>query len=107
MELIAEEFKPEIIIAGISAYPRDLDYSKFRKVCDKVGAILLADISHIAGLISSGLLNDPFKYCDVVTSTTHKTLNGPRSGIIFCKKEYQEKIDFTVFPHLQGGPHMH
>lgn len=109
LEKSALEFKPKIIIAGFSAYPRDLDYKRFREICDKVGAYLLADMAHISGLIASQELNDPFQYADVVSTTTHKSLRGPRSGMIFAKKAngLSDKIDFAVFPMLQGGPHNH
>lgn len=105
LEENAIKFKPKLLIVGASAYPRDYDYSKFREVADKCGAYLLADIAHTSGLIASQLLNNPFEYCDVVTTTTHKTLRGPRGALIFCKKELQELIDFAVFPSSQGGPH--
>ncbi len=88
------------MIAGFSAYPRDLDYKRFRQIADSVGAYLLADISHISGLIAAEVLEDPFKYADVVSTTTHKSLRGPRSGMIFAKKELMDKIDFAVFPQL-------
>jgi glycine hydroxymethyltransferase len=101
------EFSPRLIIAGYSAYARDLDYLKFREIADKVGAYLLVDMAHYSGLVAAGLLNNPFDYADVVTSTTHKTLRGPRAGVIFYKKELKAKIDFAVFPMLQGGPHNH
>ena len=103
----AAEFKPKLIIAGFSAYPRDLDYKRFREICDSVGAYLHADMAHISGLVAAGQANDPFKYAHVVSSTTHKSLRGPRSGLIFAKKEggLAEKIDYAVFPMLQGGPH--
>ena len=102
------EFKPKILICGFSAYSRDLDYKQFREAADSVGAYLMADIAHFAGLVASKLLKSPFEYCDVVTSTTHKTLRGPRSGIILYKvddRNLKEKIDFAVFPMCQGGPH--
>ena len=101
----ALKFLPKIIIVGASAYPRDFDYARFRQIADSVGAYLMADISHISGLIASGLMNDPFLHCDIVTTTTHKTLRGPRSGMIFFQKRFEEKINFAVFPMLQGGPH--
>jgi glycine hydroxymethyltransferase len=101
----ANKFKPNLIIAGASAYVRDIDYEKFRTICDANKAYLLVDMAHTAGLISAGLLNSPFKYADVVTTTTHKTLRGPRGALIFYKKEYKDRIDFAVFPSLQGGPH--
>ncbi len=94
-----------MIICGASGYARDFDYKKFREVADSVGAILMCDMAHTSGLIASGLLNSPFEYCDIVTTTTHKSLRGPRSGMIFFKKQYEEAINFAVFPMLQGGPH--
>jgi len=107
----ASEFKPNVLIVGASAYPRDFDYKKFREVADSVGAYLLADISHISGLIATQEQNNPFEYADVVTSTTHKSLRGPRSGMIFFNKKrdstLEERINFAVFPMLQGGPHNH
>lgn len=103
----AIKFKPKIIICGASAYPRDYDYLKFREICDKVGALLMSDIAHISGLVVTKEMNNPFEYSDIVTSTTHKTLRGPRSGIIFCKKKYSLDINNAVFPGLQGGPHNH
>ena len=101
----ALEFKPQMIVCGASAYPRDFDYKRFREIADSVGAYLLADIAHYSGLIASGLLSSPFEHCHVVTSTTHKSLRGPRSGMIFARKELMDAIDFAVFPMLQGGPH--
>lgn len=99
------EFKPQMLICGASAYPADFDYAKFREIADSVGAYLMADIAHISGLVATGLMKTPFEHCDIVTSTTHKSLRGPRSGIIFCQKKYEEAINFAVFPMLQGGPH--
>ena len=108
LEAQALEFKPKIIVAGHSAYPRDLDYKRFRHICDQVGALLMCDMAHISGLVAAQEHNDPFEYADVVSSTTHKSLRGPRSGIIFSKKgELSQKIDQAVFPMLQGGPHNH
>jgi len=101
----ALEFKPKMIICGASAYPADFDYARFREICDSVGAYLMADIAHISGLIATGLMASPFGHCDIVTSTTHKSLRGPRSGIIFHKVQYTEAINFAVFPMHQGGPH--
>jgi glycine hydroxymethyltransferase len=98
-------FRPKCIIAGGSAYPRDWDYGRFSEISKKVGAYLLVDIAHTSGLIASQLLNNPFLFADIVTTTTHKSLRGPRSGMIFSKKELSDKIDFAVFPALQGGPH--
>ena len=101
----ARLFKPKCIIAGGSAYPRDWDYQQFYDIAKEVGAYLLCDISHIAGLVATNNANNPFLYADVVTTTTHKSLRGPRSGLIFSKLELSNKIDFAVFPSLQGGPH--
>lgn len=105
LEVLALETKPAMIIAGFSAYSRNLDWKRFREIADKCGAILMADIAHIAGLIAAGVIENPVPYCDVVTTTTHKTLRGPRWGMIMCKKEYAKAIDRAVFPGLQGGPH--
>lgn len=104
---LAKKHNPKLILAGACAYPRSVDFSKFRDICGKVGALLLADIAHIAGLIVAGLHPNACDYADFVTSTTHKTLRGPRSGIIMCKREYAKEIDATVFPGIQGGPLMH
>jgi glycine hydroxymethyltransferase len=101
------EFKPHLIIVGASAYPRDFEYQVFRQCADSCGAILMGDISHISGFVATGYMNNAFQYCDVVTTTTHKTLRGPRSALIFCKKKYAKQIDNAVFPGLQGGPHNH
>lgn len=105
LERDAAKFKPQLIIAGASAYVRDIDYARFRAIADSNKAYLMADIAHTAGLIAAGLLSSPFQYADVVTTTTHKTLRGPRGALIFYKKELKERIDFAVFPSLQGGPH--
>jgi len=107
LEEFAKIFKPKMIICGASAYPRDLDYPRFREIADLNNSFLLCDMAHISGFIATKEMNSPFEYCDVVTSTTHKTLRGPRSGMIFYKKELEEKINFSVFPGLQGGPHQH
>ena len=104
---IANEVKPKLIIAGASAYPRFIDFKKFREIADEVGAYLMVDMAHIAGLVATGLHESPVAYADFVTSTTHKTLRGPRGGIILCKEEYAKLIDKTVFPGIQGGPLMH
>jgi len=104
---IALKEKPNMIISGFTAYPREIDFKKFHKIAKEVNAISFADISHIAGLITSGMHNSPFPFTDVVMTTTHKTLRGPRGAIILCKKEFAEKIDKMVFPGLQGGPHNH
>lgn len=107
LERVAVKEKPKLIIAGASAYSREIDFKRFRKVADKVGAYLMADIAHIAGLVAAGLQQNPVKYCDIVTSTTHKTLRGPRGGIILCKEKFAKQIDKAVFPGIQGGPLMH
>ena len=103
----AKTVKPKMLIAGGSAYPRKLDFAAFRRVADEVGAYLLVDMAHIAGLVAAGLHMNPVPYADFVTSTTHKTLRGPRGGIILCKEQYAKKIDSAVFPGTQGGPLMH
>lgn len=104
---IAKINKPKLILAGGSAYPRAIDFKKFRKICDKIGAYLLVDMAHFAGLVAAGIHPNPIPYAEFVTTTTHKTLRGPRAGIIFCKKEFAKKIDTEVFPGIQGGPLMH
>jgi len=103
----AKRHNPKLIIAGASAYSRVMDFAKFRQICDTVGAFFMADIAHIAGLIVAGVHPNACEYADFVTTTTHKTLRGPRSGMIMCKKEYAQKIDAMVFPGIQGGPLMH
>ena len=103
---IADEKKPKIIIAGYTAYPRTIDFEKFRKIADSCGAFLLVDMAHIAGLIAGGAHPSPSAYADIITSTTHKTLRGPRGAFILCKEEYSKQIDRAVFPGLQGGPFM-
>lgn len=104
-------FSPHILICGASCYPRDFDYKRFRQIADSVGAYLMADIAHISGFVAVGEMNNPFEYCDIVTTTTHKTLRGPRSGMIFINKMKNpgllKKIDDAIFPGLQGGPHNH
>lgn len=107
LESMAKNYKPRMIICGSSAYPRDFDYSRFRQIADMNDSYLLCDMAHISGLVATEEFKSPFEYCDVVTTTTHKTLRGPRSGLIFYKKELKNKIDFAVFPGLQGGPHNH
>ena len=104
---LALEHRPKLIICGYSSYPRIVDFAAFREIADECGAMLLADIAHIAGLIAAGVHPNPVPYCDVVTSTTHKTLTGPRAGIIMCRAEYAQAIDRAVFPGMQGGPLMH
>jgi len=103
----AKEFKPKLIVCGTSAYPRRLDFKRFRQIADQVGALLMADVSHIAGLIVGGAHESPLPYADIITSTTHKTLRGPRGAVIISKKGLSDAIDKAVFPGLQGGPHMH
>ena len=104
---LALKNKPKLIIAGASAYPREIDFSAFRSIADEVGAYLMADIAHIAGLIIAGLHQSATPHCHFVTTTTHKTLRGPRGGLILCKEEYGQAIDKTIFPGIQGGPLMH
>jgi len=104
---IARECKPKLIVCGASAYPRIIDFKKFREIADEVDAYLLADIAHIAGLVAVKLHPDPLPYCNFVTTTTHKTLRGPRSGMIMCKEKHAKMIDKMVFPGIQGGPFMH
>jgi glycine hydroxymethyltransferase len=104
---VAEEFRPKIVIAGWSAYPRQLDFAAFREVADSVGALLLVDMAHFAGLVAAGEHPNPVPHADVVTTTVHKTLGGARGGMILCREEYQKKIDSAVFPGQQGGPLMH
>jgi len=104
---LAIKNKPKLIIAGASAYPREIDFSVFKSIADEVGAYLMADIAHIAGLIVAGLHQSAVPYCHFVTTTTHKTLRGPRGGLILCKEEYGKAIDKTIFPGIQGGPLMH
>ena len=107
MERLAHEHKPKMIIAGASAYPRIIDFERFAKVAKDVGAIFMVDMAHIAGLVAAGLHPSPVPYADVVTTTTHKTLRGPRGGMILCKEEYAKQIDKATFPGTQGGPLMH
>ncbi len=104
---IALECKPKMIIAGASAYAREIDFAKIREICDEVGAYYMVDMAHIAGLVAAGLHQSPVPYADVVTTTTHKTLRGPRGGLILCKEEFAQRIDKAVFPGTQGGPLMH
>lgn len=104
---IARDWQPKLIVCGATAYSRKLDFKKFKKIADEVGALLMADISHIAGLVAGGVHPSPFPYADIVVTTTQKTLRGPRGAIIAAKKELMEKIDKAVFPGLQGGPQMH
>jgi len=103
----ALEHKPKLIVAGASAYPREIDFKKFREIADEVGAYLMVDMAHIAGLVAAGYHQNPVPYADFVTTTTHKTLRGPRGGMIFCREEFAKKIDKSIFPGIQGGPLMH
>lgn len=104
---LAHTHRPKLIIAGASAYPRTIDFAKFREIADEVGAILMVDMAHIAGLVAAGLHPSPVPYADVVTTTTHKTLRGPRGGLILCREQYAKQIDKAIFPGTQGGPLMH
>jgi glycine hydroxymethyltransferase len=107
LQSLAEEHRPKMIIAGASAYPRILDFARFRQIADAVGALFLVDMAHIAGLVAAGLHPNPCDYADIVTSTTHKTLRGPRAGLILAKEKFGAAIDKTVFPGTQGGPLVH
>lgn len=107
MERIALECNPKMIVSGASAYSRTIDFKRIREICDKVGAYMMVDIAHIAGLVAAGLHPSPIPFADVVTTTTHKTLRGPRGGLILCKEEFAKAIDKAVFPGVQGGPLMH
>ena len=104
---IAMKTNPDLVIAGASAYPRELDFAKFKEIADEVGALFLADIAHLAGLVVAGVHQDPIPYADFVTTSTHKTLRGPRGGLVLCKSKYASKIDQFIFPGIQGGPLMH
>jgi len=104
---LALENKPKMIVAGASAYPREIDFKKFKDIADEVGAYLMADIAHIAGLIVAGEHISPIPYCHFVTTTTHKTLRGPRGGLILCQQDMAKKVDKSIFPGIQGGPLMH
>ena len=107
VERLALECKPKLILAGASAYPRVIDFKRFKEIADKVGAYLMVDMAHIAGLVAAGVHPSPVPYADVVTTTTHKTLRGPRGGLILCKEEYAKAVDKAIFPGTQGGPLMH
>ena len=107
MRRIAHECKPKLIVAGASAYSRTIDFAEIRKIADEVGAYYMVDMAHIAGLVAAGLHPSPVPYADVVTTTTHKTLRGPRGGLILCREELAQKIDKAIFPGTQGGPLMH
>ena len=107
LEANAMLYRPKLIIAGASAYPRNYDYKRMREICDKVGAYLMSDMAHISGLVAADVVASPFEYSDIVTSTTHKSLRGPRAGMIFFRRKFEAAINFAVFPQLQGGPHNH
>ena len=107
VQRLAEQEKPRLIVAGASAYPRAIDFARFRQIADSVGALLMVDMAHIAGLVAAGLHQSPIPYADVVTTTTHKTLRGPRGGMILCREQYAKAIDKAIFPGTQGGPLMH
>ncbi|MBQ1911597.1 MAG: serine hydroxymethyltransferase [Erysipelotrichaceae bacterium] len=107
VERIAKEVKPKIIVAGASAYARFIDYERFRQIADAVGAYLMVDMAHVAGLVAAGLHPSPVPYADFVTTTTHKTLRGPRGGMVLCRKEFAKALDRAVFPGIQGGPLCH
>ena len=107
LQRLADEFKPKLMLAGWSAYPRRLDFARFREIADSIGALLMADMAHFAGLVAADEHPSPVPYADVVTTTVHKTLGGPRSGMIMCKEEHAKKIDSAIFPGQQGGPLMH
>ena len=107
VEKLAIEHKPKLIVTGASAYPRIIDFKRFKEIADKVGAMLMVDMAHIAGLVAVGLHPNPVEYADFVTTTTHKTLRGPRGGMILCKEKYAKQIDKAIFPGIQGGPLMH
>ena len=107
LERLAKEHRPKLIVAGASAYPRIIDYARFRKIADGIGAMLMVDMAHIAGLVATGLHPSPVPHADFVTTTTHKTLRGPRGGMVLCRAEHAKTIDSKVFPGMQGGPLMH
>lgn len=104
---LAIKHKPKLIVAGASAYPREIDFAKFKEICDEVGALFMVDMAHIAGLVAGGQHQSPVPYADFVTTTTHKTLRGPRGGLILCKEKYAKALDKNIFPGMQGGPLMH
>lgn len=107
IEELAKQHKPKIIVSGATAYPREIDFEIFSQIAKKVGAYLVSDIAHIAGLVVAGIHKSPVPYADIVSTTTHKTLRGPRGGMLLCKEEHAKNVDKAVFPGLQGGPHMH
>src|SRR3989338_7637630 len=105
IEALAKQHRPKMILCGYTAYPRVIDFKRFREIADSVGAKLFVDMSHFAGLVAGGAYPSPVPYADVVMTTTHKTLRGPRGAMILCRQEFSEKIDKAIFPGLQGGPH--
>ena len=107
VERLAQEHQPKLIVVGASAYPRELDFPAFRKIADKVGAAVMVDMAHIAGLVAAGVHPNPVPYAEFVTTTTHKTLRGPRGGMILCREEFAKKVNSNIFPGIQGGPLMH
>ena len=107
LEKLAMEYKPKLILAGASAYPREIDFKRIREIANKTKSIFMVDMAHIAGLVAAGLHQNPVEYADIVTTTTHKTLRGPRGGLILCREQYAKAIDKAVFPGSQGGPLMH
>ena len=107
LEKLAEEKRPKMIVAGATAYPRTIDFPRLRQICDRVGALLMVDMAHFSGLVAAGIHPNPVPYADVVTTTTHKTMRGPRAGMILCKAEHAKAINRTVFPGMQGGPLVH
>jgi glycine hydroxymethyltransferase len=107
IEALAKKHRPKIIISGATAYPREIDFEIFGQIAKAVGAYHVSDIAHVAGLVVAGIHKSPVPYADIVSTTTHKTLRGPRGGMLLCKKEHAENVDRSVFPGLQGGPHMH
>lgn len=107
VERLAQEHQPKLIVAGASAYPRTIDFARFKEIADRVGALLMVDMAHIAGLVATGHHPSPVPYADFVTTTTHKTLRGPRGGMVLCKEKYAKAIDKAIFPGMQGGPLMH
>jgi glycine hydroxymethyltransferase len=106
-ERLAEEHKPKLIVVGASAYPRTIDFEAFRRIADKVGAMVMVDMAHIAGLVAAGVHPSPVPHAEFVTTTTHKTLRGPRGGMILCREEFAKKLNSNIFPGIQGGPLMH
>jgi glycine hydroxymethyltransferase len=107
MRSLAHEHKPKMIVAGASAYPRRIDFKTIREIADEIGAYVMVDMAHIAGLVAAGLHPNPVPHAHFVTSTTHKTLRGPRGGLILCQEEFAQKVDKAIFPGIQGGPLMH